>query len=106
MTTGDLLAGRFRIERAAGAGGMGVVYQALDLATNEPVALKLLAAGSRGDAARFEMEAQTLSELAHPGIVRYLTHGVAEGGQLYLAMEWLSGESLEDRLGRAGLTLA
>jgi eukaryotic-like serine/threonine-protein kinase len=103
MAPGDLVADRFAIERLAGAGGMGEVYRAHDRATGEAVALKVLGVkATDADAARFETEATVLAGLGHPGIVRYVAHGDARG-QRYLAMEWLEGEDLSDRLLRGPL---
>src|SRR5258706_14161447 len=98
MGPGDLVGDRFAIERLAGAGGMGEVYRALDRASGEVVALKLL--GSRAtaeEAARFDLEVTALAGLVHPGIVRYVAHGEARGRR-YLAMEWLEGQDLASRL--------
>ncbi len=53
--------------------------------------------------ARFNQEAKVLAELSHPGIVRYLDHGLTPDGAPYIAMEWLDGETLEDRLARGRL---
>ena len=55
------------------------------------------------DAARFQREANVLATLRHPGIVRYVAHGRAESGEPYLAMEWLEGEDLAERLARGPL---
>src|SRR5262249_11302865 len=55
--------------------------------------------------ARFAREADVLSGLRHPGIVRYLGGGTTPGGSPYLAMEWLEGEPLSERLKRAQLTV-
>src|SRR3954466_11554068 len=93
---GDLLDGRFRLEREAGAGGMGVVFQAHDLHTQEAVAIKLLH-GGRAASARFPGEARVLAQLKHPAIVRYVAHGES-AGSMFLAMEWLEGEDLGERL--------
>ena len=86
---GELFAGRFAIDRVAGSGGMGTVYQARDLATDRAVALKLLqtSGGGSSDVERFLREASVLSELEHPGIVSYISHGAAPDGQRFLAME-------------------
>src|SRR5262245_8636440 len=54
---------------------------------------------------RFLREARVLAELRHPGIVRYIAHGQAATGELYLAMEWLDGEDLLSRLARTRTTL-
>jgi serine/threonine protein kinase len=55
--------------------------------------------------ARFEREAQLLSELSHPGLVRYVAHGVAPSGERYLVMEWLEGEDLARRIQRSRLSI-
>jgi serine/threonine protein kinase len=102
---GEVLADRFEIDRLAGAGGMGVVYQALDRLTGTLVALKLATAGAT-EHERFAQEARTLSELAHPAIVRYVAHGITAQGQPFLAMEWLEGEDLARRFKRAPLSEA
>jgi tetratricopeptide (TPR) repeat protein len=90
---------RFRIEREAGRGGMGAVYLAHDLVRDERVALKVLLSEAEG-IDRFVRESQTLASLGHPGIVRYIDHGRAPFGPAWLAMEWLEGESLSERLRR------
>ena len=86
----------------AGAGGVGSVYRAHDLATGATVALKLLHRDSEGEA-RFAREAAVLASLLHGGIVRYLDYGMAEGNAPYLVMEWLVGEDLDARLRRGPL---
>src|SRR5207244_9411717 len=86
----------------AGAGGMSVVFAARDRASGQAVALKVLA-GDRASASRFVRETFVLSELHHPAIVRYVAHGEAAGGLPWMAMEWLDGEDLAERLARAPL---
>src|SRR5689334_15346272 len=105
MRPGAVVEGRFEIEHLAGVGGMGQVFRARDRHTGEPVAVKALRGDIGVHAARFVREAQALSDLSHPGIVRYVSHGIAAPGQPYLAMEWLDGEDLSKRLDRAGLTI-
>jgi eukaryotic-like serine/threonine-protein kinase len=104
LTAGDVLADRFVIERLAGRGGMGAVYRALDRMTGTLVALKVMARAGQ-DNERFAQEARVLSELSHPTIVRYVVHGTTSRGEPFLAMEWLEGEDLSDRLARTGLTV-
>src|SRR2546421_10439730 len=99
----DTFADRFRIEEEAGAGGMGTIYRAIDQHTNDRVALKVLQKSEGRSAERFNQEAALLAELAHPAVVRYVDHGVTAAGERYLAMEWLDGETLDDRLGRGPL---
>jgi hypothetical protein len=112
MRPGDVVAQRFEVERVAGRGGMGVVFRALDRASGGPVALKVLHDITPDLAGRFQREAEVLSGLSHPRIVRYVAHGTTERGDAYLAIEWLDGEDLAARLDRGplgieeGVTLA
>jgi serine/threonine protein kinase len=99
-------ADRFELKSQAGTGGMGTVYQALDRETNQVVAVKILHGKGVTDAARFDQEAALLAELRHSGIVRYVDHGVTLAGESYIAMEWLAGETLEERLTRGPLPAA
>jgi len=105
MRWGELVAGRFVVETLAGSGGMGQVYRARDRQTGELVALKVLLRDAGSHAARFVHEAQALAELSNPHIVRYVAHGIAEGGEPYLAMEWLEGEDLTARLAHGALSV-
>ncbi|AUX48867.1 protein kinase [Sorangium cellulosum] len=106
MKPGDIVADRFLIERLAGSGGMGSVYRALDRHTGEVAALKVMSGRGLEHGERFAREAQVLAGLRHPGIVRYIAQGATESGEPWLALEWLEGESLGDRLRRRGLTVA
>jgi Protein kinase domain/Repeat of unknown function (DUF5648) len=103
MRSGDIVARRFHVERFAGAGAMGLVYQARDALTDEWVALKVL---SHGSAERFLREARALSEVTHPHIVRYVDHGHTDAGEPYLAMEWLDGTDLAQKLLAGPLPIA
>ena len=106
LQAGSVLAERFRVEVPVGSGGMGTVYRADDLETGHRVALKLLHSGNNPDLLeRFWREARLLAELRHPNIVQYIAHGLTEQGSPYLAMEWLEGEDLAERLRRGRLTL-
>ncbi len=104
MQPGEVVGGRFEVLALAGAGGMGTVYRARDGRDGGDVALKVLSEAG-GDASRLFREARVLSELAHPAVVRHVAHGTTPEGRPGLAMEWLDGESLEDRLARRGLTV-
>jgi len=107
LTPGELVAGRFTVEKLAGRGGMGSIYRAIDTQSGQPVALKLLHGVTSAEVAyRFKREAILLAELRHPAIVSYVAHGVAEGNQPFLAMEWLEGENLAQRLARKPLSLS
>ncbi|HEY0712460.1 MAG TPA: protein kinase, partial [Polyangia bacterium] len=101
---GSVVAGRFRLEREAGSGGMGTVYRAHDLLDGGLVALKVLRSEDLHDGERFVQEAGILSRLNHPAIVRYIAHGSA-GGQSFLAMEWLEGLDLDTHIDRDPMSL-
>jgi hypothetical protein len=100
------LTDRFELKAQAGAGGMGVVYQAIDSTSGRSVAVKILSVKRVTDVGRFAEEAKVLQELRHPGIVRYVDHGLTSHGDPYIAMEWLEGETLEQRLARGRLPAA
>ena len=105
MDPGSLFAERYLIERLAGSGGAGTVYQARELGSNGSVALKVMLEMGASELERFEREAAVLAGLDHPSIVRYVGHGW-DGDRPFLAMEWLDGEDLQQRLIRQGLSLA
>jgi hypothetical protein len=77
---------------------MGVVYRARDRHGGGPVAVKLLALTGDTPMERFRREARVLASLRHPGIVRYVDDGRTASGELFIAMEWLDGESLGARM--------
>ena len=104
VKVGDVIGGRFALERRAGVGGMGVVFQARDRLRQTQVALKLVV-GSPHELERFAREVAILAQLDHPRVVRYVDHGDA-GEARYLAMEWLDGEDLAQRLLHGPLGLA
>ncbi len=65
IAPGAVLGQRFQLERLAGTGGMGTVYRALDVATGQPVAVKVLLRSA--DTARFARESRLLEGVRHPG---------------------------------------
>ena len=101
---GETLAGRYRIERVLGRGGMSSVWLAQDLVLQREVAIKLLHARrltSAGAVERFEREARTLAALAHPGIVTVIDRG-EEGERPFIVFEHVAGEDLRTRIARDG----
>jgi eukaryotic-like serine/threonine-protein kinase len=108
MNPGDVVGDRFRIEREAAHGGMGTVYRAHDLATDTPVAVKVMRRTDVLDDAiatgRFAREIELLAALDDPRIVSYVAHGTLKDGRQFLAEEWIDGESLSERLDAEGLT--
>jgi eukaryotic-like serine/threonine-protein kinase len=103
MKDGSLVADRFEIVSLATSGGMGTVYRARDRLTGERVALKMVQQCGVSEVGRFLREGKALAELHHPAIVRYVAHGVTPQGFAYIAMEWLDGEDLGERLHRGSL---
>jgi eukaryotic-like serine/threonine-protein kinase len=102
---GTVLEGAYRITRLIGEGGMGAVYEAIQLRLNKRVAIKLMARAltANPDAlARFRREAEITSQLGHPHLVNVVDFGQSEAGEPYLVMEFLEGEDLDQRLGRRG----
>ncbi|MET9469212.1 serine/threonine-protein kinase, partial [Streptomyces sp. NPDC006544] len=102
MRVGDQLAGRYRLDRRLGQGGMGEVWQAHDTALERPVAVKVLLEAATDDelVARFRREATIGARLQHPGIT--VVHDVGqEDGRLFIVMELLAGEDLRSALARA-----
>ncbi len=100
--------GRFEVLRELGRGGMGVVVLGRDTRLDRLVAIKALPdrlAGDRDRLERFEREARTVASLNHPGIAAVYTLE-SEGGQQYLVMEYVEGETLAARLERGALPVA
>jgi hypothetical protein len=96
---GEDLAG-YRIERIVGVGGMGIVYQATQLSLERTVALKVLSGELAEDVQfreRFRREARLAAQLDHPNIVPVFEAGEA-GGVLYIAMRFVDGTTLSQRL--------
>jgi serine/threonine protein kinase len=108
-TPGALVAGRFRIERLLGQGGMGEVYLAVDTRLDRKLALKVLAPGLARDPQylqRFHREARAASALSHPHVCVIHEIGEAEDGSPFMAMELIEGESLQARLRQGPLAIA
>ncbi len=90
----------YRVVGRAGRGGMGAVYRAQQTSTNRTVALKLLGRpgeARQADLAQFRGEAEVVARLEHPRIVPLYDYGEV-GGVPYLAMRYLSGGTIADRL--------
>ena len=91
------LAGKFRLTRRLGAGGMGAVYLARDLRLERDVAIKILTARSLGRLTGLTPEAWAMSTVTHPAVAQI--HGVEFWrGRPCLVVEFLAGGTLEDRL--------
>ena len=102
---GSTVAGKYRVDRMIGRGGMGAVFQAANLAIGKRVALKFLdheAARNREACQRFQREAETASMAESAHIVQIFDSGVTDSGLPFLVMELLTGEDLRARLEREG----
>ena len=105
------LAGRYRIEREAGRGGMAVVFLAADLEHERLVAIKVLnpELGSTLSAERFHREVRVVARLRHPNILPLLDAGVAGMGSrtlTWFAMPFIQGQTLGERLANEDLPIA
>jgi serine/threonine protein kinase len=106
--TGITLSGKYRLEEYAGGGGMGAVYRAIQLGSDEQVAIKIL----KPDVALrnpeyielFEREVKVVQNLNHPHIVKLFDSG-SDQGISYMVMEWLEGQTLESLLSNELLSI-
>src|SRR6266576_2164811 len=102
MRPGDQVAGRYRLDELQGHGPMSEVWRAHDDTLDRTVALKILS--PTADLGRFRREAQAAAALAHENVMRVFDYGEDEAGP-FMALEWLPGGTLEDRLADGPLPL-
>lgn len=105
MSIPRIIAGRFRIEREIGTGGMGTVYLATHLDLERPVAVKIIRREFAGDADvadRFLREARTMAKLHHPHAAMIFDAGSLPDGRHFIVMEFVEGETLSQALAREG----
>jgi serine/threonine protein kinase len=102
---GHAVAGRFRVDKLLGRGGMGEVYEALDQSNGQAVALKTMRAASEeedaGREGRFRREIAALERIDHPVVPRVLAHGV-EAGMPWYATELVRGLDLRQIVRESG----
>src|SRR5258708_5663363 len=103
--------GHYRIDSKLGEGGMGVVYRAFDTHLDRAVAIKVLrpdAVASPERKRRFVQEAKSASALNHPGIIHIYdidTANLPDGPTDFIAMEFVPGKTLDQWIGKNGLSL-
>ncbi len=100
-----LVDNRYKIVEPLGSGGMADVCLARDTVLDRDVALKIMAPHCAGDEAfieRFRREARSAAALSHPNIVPVYDHGQTEDGEYYIAMEYLPGGTLKERIEARG----
>lgn len=95
---------QYRIEKLVAVGGMGAVYRATQLSVDRPVAFKILSseyAENEKFRKRFGLEAKAMAKLNHPNIVQLYDYGES-GDVIWMAQEWVSGQTVEDVLDHEG----
>jgi tRNA A-37 threonylcarbamoyl transferase component Bud32 len=103
LDAGSLVAGRYRLERILGEGGMGVVWAATHVLTRKRVALKLVKrAASVDQRTRLLREARASCAVRHPHVREVYDVLETDDGAPVMVMEYLAGESLAERIGREG----
>jgi len=110
LAPGCVLSNRYRIERAVGKGGFGVVYLAHDLQLHDkPVVVKLLEERDNNDDwlhTKFRKECEALARIDHPGVVGVLDQGNTAEGNLFLVMQYVDGVTLHRALATGPLELS
>jgi len=102
---GDVIVGKYRVERILGQGGMGIVVAAVHIHLDERVAIKLLRpeGAAKGEAAeRFMREARAAVKIKSQHVAKVLDVGVMADGRPYMVMEYLEGRDLGEELDRNG----
>ena len=105
MDVPQFIAGRFRIEREIGTGGMGTVYLATHLGLERPVAVKIIKREFAGDSdvtERFLREARTMAKLRHPHAAMIFDAGNLPDGRQFIVMEFVEGVTLSQALALEG----
>jgi serine/threonine protein kinase len=105
FSPGEVLAGKYRVERVLGQGGMGVVLAAMHIHLEERVALKLMLAGASINAeavGRFVREARAAARLESAHVAKVSDVGTLDDGRPYMVMEYLDGQDLSQVLASTG----
>jgi serine/threonine-protein kinase len=105
VVVGELIAGRYELEKLVGSGGMSNVFRAHDRLLERTVALKILHEQYTRDedyVERFRREARAVAQLAHPNIVTVIDRGEQDGRQ-FIVFEYIDGENLKELVARGPL---
>ena len=105
LTSGNIVAGRYRLLELVAAGGMGEVHRAQHLGTDRVVAVKVLhetLVENDEARARFEREAKAAGRVCHDNVCEVLDFGVAENGEPFLVMPLLKGDTLSAAIRMSG----
>ncbi|MGE5409015.1 MAG: protein kinase domain-containing protein [Syntrophothermus sp.] len=101
---GTILSGRYRLVAKLGSGGMSTVYLARDQTLDRDVAVKVMhreMSEQPDQLERFRQEARAVAKLSHPNVVAVIDAG-EDGGHPYIVFEYVEGETLKQRIARAG----
>lgn len=105
--TGEAIGGRYRVRELIGVGGMdSTVWKAWQAGTERSVAIKVLPPADADAAKRFSRGARIAANLSHPNCTIIHDYGQTEDGKLFLVMELLHGQVLQDILGTEGMSQA
>src|SRR6267143_6805080 len=102
---GQTLADKYRIDERLSEGGMGTVYRGTHVLMDKTVAIKVLRPSLAADekiVARFSREARAASRISHPHALSVTDFGEAEGGVVFLIMEFLDGRTLKEVIRKEG----
>lgn len=105
INAGDVIAGKYRVERVLGEGGMGFVVAATHLTLETPVAIKFIrdgVLGTREASVRFLREAKAAVQLKNPHVAQVYDVGTLESGEPFMVMEYLEGCDLSDLFKQRG----
>jgi tRNA A-37 threonylcarbamoyl transferase component Bud32 len=105
VAPGEVVAGKYRVDRVIGSGGMGIVVAATHLELDRPVAIKFLTADAVKTpdvVARFSREARAVAKIQGEHVARVLDVGALDDGLPYMVMEYLEGADLAQRIAREG----
>ncbi|HEV7843602.1 MAG TPA: serine/threonine-protein kinase, partial [Pyrinomonadaceae bacterium] len=100
-----MIAGKYRLDRLLGRGGMGAVYEGTHVDLERPVAVKLLLPDFTADPEaleRFRREARAAARLNHPNVADTYDYGSLPEGGAYIVMELIAGETLRERMDAVG----
>src|SRR6266480_3899671 len=95
LSPGNILQSRYRIIRHLGEGGMGAVYEAVDLRLDHNVALKQVLSSDQALWKQFEREARLLAQLNHPVLPR-VSDSFTEGNRTFFVMQFIEGLNLAE----------
>jgi serine/threonine-protein kinase len=98
----SLISERYKLIEELGRGHLGVVYKAIKLDDEKPFAIKILSSQDERDVQRFQREMRAASKLSHPNVVQVYDLGSTTGGEHYLVMELVDGDTLRKTIRSEG----